>query len=539
MPQTPKNGAMVATTSSTHATPLAPAAIAIALPRGLCAGGVTSWALRLANTFAAHGRPAALIVHPETPGQARLSLPIHPRVLVRELRHVPDLDAAAGDLSPFIPHYRDVVRELSIETARPVVLSPNLLGDCYALAAALCVADAERVRVLGCQHSTVPYDTRVLAAYEPVIARFVGVSDFIATSLRAALPHRAGDVGSIPCGVEVPASVVRRPPLQARPLGLLYHGRLEQSNKRVLALLEMSDELARRGVSHRLTLVGDGPSTPEVDACIARTDPGRIRRLEAIAPDAVPRVLEEHDIAVLASRAEGLSIAVIEAMSRGCVPVITRTESGAAQLVSPGENGELVDLAPDADDATLGGLMADGVQRALSRGLEHMSRACVERARDRFGLDAHARRMALLVDEIADSPARYWPASRPVAFTAGAASAGSGAVPPDGAARFRETLRRLAGRTIVVHGTGRHTIELAGVLAESPARIVAFTDDDPARHGKSLWNWPIIAPADASRTGATDAVISSWINQSAIVDRAGVYQRQNLRVHTLYETSPR
>lgn len=530
---------MVATTptpggDAAHARPLAPAAIAIALPRGLCAAGVTSWALRLAGALAAHGRPAALIVHPETSGHARLSPAIHPRVLVRELRGVPDLDAAQGDLSPFIQVYREVVRELSIETSRPVVLAPNLLGDCYGIAAALCCADADRVRVLGCQHSTVPYDTRVLAAYEPVIARFVGVSDHIAGTLRAAVPHRAGDVRSIACGVEVPAEVASRPALSGRPLGLVYHGRIEQSGKRVLALLEMSDELWRRGVLHRLTLVGDGPSTREVDARVARSEGGRIRRLEAMAPAGVMRVLEEHDIAVLASRAEGLSISVIEAMSRGCVPVITRTESGATQLVTPGENGELVELAPDADDATLGRLMADGVERAIRGGLERMGRASVERVRERFGLESHARRMAMLIDEVADSPARYWPGTRPVAFTSAGGPAGSGAVPADGAARLRETLRRLSGRLVVIHGTGRHTIELAGVLADSPARIAAFADDDPARQGKTLWNWPIIAPAEVSRTGAGDVVISSWINQDAIVARAGVYQRQGVRVHTLY-----
>ena len=70
-----------------------PAAIAIALPRGFTTSGVTIWALRLVNTLAAHGRPAALIAHAETSGHARLVLLIHPRVLVRELRNVPDLDA--------------------------------------------------------------------------------------------------------------------------------------------------------------------------------------------------------------------------------------------------------------------------------------------------------------------------------------------------------------------------------------------------------------------------------------------------------------
>ncbi len=70
---------MVATnprTSGPIAKPLAPAAIAIALPRGFTTSGVTTWALRLVNTLAAHGRPAALIAHPETSGHARLTLPI-------------------------------------------------------------------------------------------------------------------------------------------------------------------------------------------------------------------------------------------------------------------------------------------------------------------------------------------------------------------------------------------------------------------------------------------------------------------------------
>ena len=45
---------------------------------------------------------------------------------------------------------------------------------------------------------------------------------------------------------------------------------------------------------------------------------------------------------------------------------------------------------------------------------------------------------------------------------------------------------------------------------------------------------PIVAPHDAGETGATDVVISSWINQNAIWQRRAVYERQGLKVHTLY-----
>ncbi len=111
---------------------------------------------------------------------------------------------------------------------------------------------------------------------------------------------------------------------------------------------------------------------------------------------------------------------------------------------------------------------------------------------------------------------------------------GSGSVPPDGAERMRAALAKLAGRTVVIHGTGEHTRQLGHIFAASPAQIVAFTDDDRARHGQKLWNWPIVSPAEAAATGATDVVISSWMHEAAIWERRDVYEFQSLRVWTIY-----
>ena len=114
-------------------------------------------------------------------------------------------------------------------------------------------------------------------------------------------------------------------------------------------------------------------------------------------------------------------------------------------------------------------------------------------------------------------------------------SGASGSVPADGAARLASVLERLGGRRIVVHGTGQHTKQLAHVLAGSPARIVALADDDRQEHGTTVLSWPVVAPRDAGATGATDVVISSWINQGVIWNRRAVYERQGLTVHRLYD----
>ncbi len=180
------------------------APLLIALPHGLNVSGVTLWAVRLAGEAARSGRRVALLLHPEPPGQSRLELPIAPGVEALEAEGLPSFDSARGDLSAFVVRYREVVRRLAREAGSPVIVSPNLHGDCYGVAAALCTAEPELVRVLGVQHSDNEYDARVLAHYAPIIGKFVGVSAHIAGLLRRRLGPRGADVAHVPYGVETP-----------------------------------------------------------------------------------------------------------------------------------------------------------------------------------------------------------------------------------------------------------------------------------------------------------------------------------------------
>jgi len=515
-----------------------PAAYLVALPKGLIVSGITAWTLRVCGALAARGRTVGIAVHRAPPEHETLHAAIPSGVRTFDLTGLPDMETCAGNLSEFIPAYARAARELARAAGAPCVITPYYLGDCVGAAAALTLADPAGVRLLAVQQLMIPYETHVWSHFEPVIARFVGVSDEIAAGLRAAFPHRSGDVRTIPNSANVPtAPPPARPPLRDRPLRLVYTGRIEQVQKRVGALVELSRALTRRAVDHRLTLVGDGPAAADLDRLIEAQDLAeRVRRCAPVAPELVDRLLDDHDVFVLPSRAEGLSLSLVEAMARACVPVIARTASGAAQTVEPGVSGEIVEIPADAPDKEAGQLMAEGVVRAVAHGLPRLAHGAWEAARRKFSLERCAEDFGRVIDEAAASAPRAWPASRPVAFTGAASPQGSGAVPSDGAIRLREALARLGGRRIIIHATGRHTLELSGVLADSPAAIAAFADDDPARQGRSLWNWPIVSPADAARTGATDVVISSWINQDAIWERRAVYVRQGLAVHRLYES---
>lgn len=508
------------------------APLLIALPQGLNISGVTTWALRLANGLAARGRRAGLIIHPTL--SAAIDAAIDPRVQTFHLHNILPIDRCAGDLSAYLPHYVQTIRALGgtgHAQRSPCVLAPNLHGDNYAIAAALSLSDPDSIRTLGWQHSDIEYDTRLLTHYEPILAGFIAVSDAIEHRLRAALPAREQDIANIPYGVHVPAQPASSNPKS--PLRLIYTGRLQHEQKRILALVHLSDLLCSRNIDHRLTIVGDGPARPELERAAATRAP-RLQLHTPASPEAVGALLLQHDVFILPSRYEGLSISMLEAMAAGCIPILARTRSGAAQAIESGYNGMLADVAPEADERTTALALADSIQRALTKNAAVLSDNARATIADRFSLDRHIDRVCELIDRAAASPARSWPATRPCAFTSASPQHGSGSVPPEGPRLLTELLERLAGRAVLIHGTGQHTLQLAHILADAPARIVALADDNPEQHGRMLWNWAIVNPADALTTSATDVIISSHMHQEAIYARRDIYERQGLRIHRIY-----
>ncbi|MCC6675684.1 MAG: glycosyltransferase family 4 protein [Phycisphaerales bacterium] len=517
--------------------PAAP--LLLPLPTGLCVSGITTLTLNIAREMAGRGREVTLLLHPEPLGASAIDPDLDPSITTIDLHRLPPLQTANGDLSPWLPAYRQAVLSMHTRHGAPVVAFPNSLGDAFGLLAAISAEHPEALRIVGWQHNDIPYDSRVLEHYEPVLTALVGVSEHLRAALAARLPHRAADCCAITAGVEVPLQRRARTYSPARPLRLLYTGRLDPHQKRIGALPMLSAELDRRGIPHTLTIIGDGPGRDDLARQIARNDSGSVVLLPPAAPARIAELLEQADYFVLPSRFEGLSVAMLEAMARGCIPVVTRVESGLAQVITPGANGLIAEAGPGDDEPAAARALAESIFLSLPR-LNEISAAAHATARDRFSLARFAGEIERLIDRAAAAPTRTWPSDRPAAFTARPGDpAGSGTVPPGAAARLRELLESLAGRPVLIHGTGRHTLELAGVLAEYKDRIIAFADDDPAAMGRVLLERRVIAPAReaaefARAHGAADVIISSFIHQDAIWARRAVYESAGLRVCRLY-----
>ncbi|HEY6550189.1 MAG TPA: glycosyltransferase family 4 protein [Solirubrobacterales bacterium] len=141
--------------------------------------------------------------------------------------------------------------------------------------------------------------------------------------------------------------VLRRRPQAASPMRLIYTGRLVQYQKRVLDYVELAHALDRTGVPYELSLIGsfvdrEGSQAKFESKAREHLADGRIRLPGRMSRAQIFKELSAHAFFVLLSDFEGLPLALVEAMARGCVPVVAESDSGIPELVTDGQDGLLV-----------------------------------------------------------------------------------------------------------------------------------------------------------------------------------------------------
>jgi glycosyltransferase involved in cell wall biosynthesis len=164
----------------------------------------------------------------------------------------------------------------------------------------------------------------------------VAVSSAIAGETRRIAPALAARLSVIPYGVGVAAAFPERNS-GARPLRVVYAGRLDQPQKRVLDLVGIVQAAAELGVQVLLTIVGSGPAEAQLKARIGCNQ--SVEFLGTMESDALARLLAGQDVFLLTSVFEGLPIGVLEAMGQGCIPVVSDVRSGIPELIEDGVEG--------------------------------------------------------------------------------------------------------------------------------------------------------------------------------------------------------
>ncbi len=132
-------------------------------------------------------------------------------------------------------------------------------------------------------------------------------------------------------------------------------------------LLEATSCLVRRGLDLQVIAVGGGPQEETLRQRHRQLGLGESFRFLGSREDAW-RIMAAADVFVLASRAEGLPVALMEALALG-VPVVATAVGGVPDVIEDGVNGRLVppDQARRLADAVAGLLGDPGTRQRLGR----------------------------------------------------------------------------------------------------------------------------------------------------------------------------
>ena len=142
------------------------------------------------------------------------------------------------------------------------------------------------------------------------------------------------------CAVLQPAKQLQGPNSDAATKFVCTGRMVSAKGHRIL--LEALAPLIADGIEFTCTLIGDGPERRLLEALSAELGISRqVRFLGAQAHHATLAEVAQADVFVLASFAEGLPVALMEAMALG-VPCVSTTIAAIPELIVDGENGLLV-----------------------------------------------------------------------------------------------------------------------------------------------------------------------------------------------------
>lgn len=210
------------------------------------------------------------------------------------------------------------------------------------------------IRTIGVLHSDDPYydDVRELfvTGEEPWrLDGLVAVSRYLHDLARAsATPSTRVLLATY--GVPVGKTQAEPP---SDTLELLYVGRFVERQKRISRLAHRLSVATATIDGVRATMYGDGPDHQKIaDLLVSLGSEQRVRIGGPVPPEAMARALGNGHVLVLLSDFEGLSIALMEAMACGVVPIVAATRSGTDDLVEHEVNALIVDPECEADFVT-------------------------------------------------------------------------------------------------------------------------------------------------------------------------------------------
>jgi colanic acid/amylovoran biosynthesis glycosyltransferase len=201
-------------------------------------------------------------------------------------------------------------------------------------------------------------------------------------------------------GLREEKGFVNRPAIDTEKFGLrnekiptvktivISTGRLEYVKGFVFAFLGIQ-QLVQEGIDLEYRILGGGKDEEYLRFLIQRLGlENSVKLLGPLSPERVYLELSEADIYLSSSLSEGISNAVLEAMSMG-LPVVSTNVGGMSEVIEDGVTGLLVEPYDP-----------DQIAKAISRYLEYpiLKDMCSKNARERIEMDYGLNRLVQVFD---------------------------------------------------------------------------------------------------------------------------------------------
>jgi len=284
-----------------------------------------------------------------------------------------------------------------IESQQPAIVLVNVFGGPVETNLVRYLPrDVPRILIV---HSISRSTYRAARSVRDWIDATVAVSPRIRQDLIRNHDFRPESIHLIPNSVGPTPGASRSPHLSAE-LRVLAHGRVEHSSKGVNWLPEIVQEALGGGGNVSLTVSGEGPDLARLrDRVAASALGGRTKFLGFVERDQVSDLMSAHDVLLLPSVYEGLSLTLIEAMAAGCLPVASRIRGATDYVVADGVTGSLFPVG----DVRAAAKRLVELDRDRSR-LRSMSEAASRAVRTRFSIETQGAAFFGLIQRILREP---------------------------------------------------------------------------------------------------------------------------------------
>ena len=304
--------------------------ILLACTNGLAVGGIESWNLTFGKLLSEKGKNIKYFLRKK---DIQKSIPKYRQVLV--------------DVEDFNDHWCvDQIKATVnvIEKNLPCVLVTNYANLLLISAYIVKLRNPAQLKIVSIVHGGGDTLLNRYQAIDDCVDMFIGVAEHGICDQLICRGIAKDKVKYVVCPVPCPQKLIRTFSTGGEAIKVGYAARLRKNDrdKRPDYLLKLLDLLLVSDIKYQLEVAGNGSFFAEIFNYVLKNHLERqVKLLGEIKREDMPAFWKRQDIFINVSDSEGNSMAMMEAMAQGAVPIVTDV-SGVRDSIVEGKNGFVV-----------------------------------------------------------------------------------------------------------------------------------------------------------------------------------------------------